>query len=248
MESGDSLKEENYIFSKAYICPVCNGKFHSMTVRTGKARLIGSDKDLRNIFKGVDANKYDVVLCNHCGYAALLRYFGPLAKPHRDMIVENIARKFKPVDEKLGVISYEEAFIRYKMAQISAFHRQAKNSEKAYICLKTAWLLRGMREELVQSDEFSTQKVGELETQEKKYLEAALAGFEEARMSEMPPIAGMNEITLDYLLSVLCLECEKYEDGLKLAQNVVVSGQATSQQKEKAREIVAELKALLKSE
>ena len=42
-------------------------------------------------------------------------------------------------------ITYEDALTRYKLALLNAVVRQGKNSEKAFICLKTAWLLRGMR-------------------------------------------------------------------------------------------------------
>ncbi len=238
-------EEIKYIFPKAYECPVCGKKFHAMTVRTGKARTLRTDRDLRTVFKGVDANKYDVILCNHCGYAAVSKYFGPLAKPHRDMLTQSLSCKFKPFEEKESVISYSEALNRYKMAQINAMFRQAKSSEKALICLKTAWVLRGMKEELEADEPTAVKKIMDIQDEEKRYIESAMCGFLDARQTEMPPIAGMSEVTLDYLLAVLCFECRRFDEAYNLAQQVVLNQQATGHEKDKARDFLAEIKEYL---
>lgn len=43
-------------------------------VRAGKTRLIGSDSDLRPKYSGIDAIKYDAIVCPYCGYASLSRF------------------------------------------------------------------------------------------------------------------------------------------------------------------------------
>lgn len=237
--------EASLIFFKSYVCPVCEKKIIVPTSRTGKARIDHTDPDLRNVHQGIDTNKYDVVVCNYCGYAALTRFFGPLAKPHRDMLEKSICSKFKPTEEITHPLSYEEALVRYKMAQLNAVCRQAKSSEKAYICLKTGWIYRGIKERLIGEDA-DEQKIAEAYDSEMKYLNSAKTGFLDARLTEMPPIAGMDEVTLDYLLAQLCYECEDYETGLNMIQTVVTSTMATPQQKEKARELILLLKAAMK--
>lgn len=245
--SKDETKEEDFLYKKEYECPVCGSKFKSIVVKTGKARLIKQDKDLRPIHKGVDSMKYDVVSCNICGYAVLSRYYGPLAKPHKEMLKSSIAVHYKAMPEVSDTINYSESYLRYKLALANAVCRQAKDSEKALICLKTAWLIRGLMEhpeEVSSNEELEASKLPGLELE---YLKEAMNGFIKAREAEAPPIAGMNEVTLDYLLSVLCLRFDDYENAVKLLQSIISSGQAGSAQKDKARDIMAEIREKLKA-
>ena len=48
-------EEQDYLFDKTYTCPVCEKSFKSKTVKSGKARMIGTDQDLRPTFEGVDS-------------------------------------------------------------------------------------------------------------------------------------------------------------------------------------------------
>lgn len=239
--------EESFLYTKDFECPVCESKIKSTVVKTGKARLISQDKDLRPIYKGVDSLKYDVVHCNKCGYAVLSKYYGPLAKPHKELLKNNIASKYKPMEPTGFVYRYEEAFMQYKLALVNAVCRQAKDSEKALICLKTGWLLRGMiehQDELFELEEFSLEN---LKAKEEEYLKEAKEGFTKARMNEAPPIAGMNEVTLDYLLAVLCMRFGEYENAARLLQSIIASKTAGNAQKDKARDLIVELKELLKN-
>lgn len=245
-ESKPEETEESFLYLKDYECPVCGDKFKATVVKTGKARLLKQDKDLRPIYKGVDSHKYDVVHCNKCGYAVISKYYGPLAKPHKELLKQNIASKYKPMEPVGLAYHYEEAFMKYKLALVNAVCRQAKDSEKAYICLKTAWMLRGMQEHHEEVFDVETYSLEKLKDMEDEYLKEAFDGFIKARQSEAPPIAGMNEITLDYLLAVLSLRFDDFEDAVKLLQGIISSSQAGNAQKDKARELVLELKEKIK--
>lgn len=244
-EKEKTVDEIDFLLAKEYECPVCNAKFKQMVLRSNKARMIGQDMDLRPHYNYIDVTKYDVIMCPHCGYAALLRYFGPLPKPHRELIKTNISSKFKETEEPKGIISYEEALVRYKIALVNAIVRQAKNSEKAYICLKTSWVLRGMREMIDQNTPENEKKKAELLLQEKEYQKNAMEGFIAARGNELPPIAGMNEVAADYLIAVLLVQFERYADAAKLVQGVLGSNKATANQKDKARVLIGEIKNAL---
>ena len=65
------VNEEDYLFDKKIKCPVCEDEFEAKTVRTGKVRMKNVDIDLRPDYDELDQNKYDVIACPHCGYAAL---------------------------------------------------------------------------------------------------------------------------------------------------------------------------------
>ena len=238
--------ESDYVYGKEFTCPVCDTVFKYPVVKTAKSRLCKQDKDLRPVHKEIDIIKYDVIHCNVCGYASLSRYHGPMAKPHKEMIKKSISINYKPMKELGNTISYEEAFDRYKLALINAVCRQSKDSEKALICLKTAWLLRGMQENpdsITDTENFGPEKATAME---KEYLKEALNGFVKARETEQPPIAGMNDVTLDYLLGVLCINEEQYENAVKLLHGIISSQTAGSAQKDKARELILEIKQKLK--
>ena len=64
---GDNTGDK--LFEKKYTCPICDHNFTAKTVRTGKARMIRTDMDLRNVYEDIEPLKYDIILCQKCGYA-----------------------------------------------------------------------------------------------------------------------------------------------------------------------------------
>ena len=64
-----------YCLIKKYVCPICEAEFKTKTIRAGKATRLGTDQDLRSRYEGIDVVKYDPIVCPHCGYAALGRYY-----------------------------------------------------------------------------------------------------------------------------------------------------------------------------
>ena len=83
------ITEEDYLFDKAYECPVCGENFKSKTVKANRAKLVGTDMDLRPRYQGIDIVKYDCITCKKCGYSALTRYFNHLS----DMQVKLVKTK-----------------------------------------------------------------------------------------------------------------------------------------------------------
>lgn len=235
-EKAPQVTEKDFIYDKTYECPVCGKKIAAKTMKTGKAKLIGTDMDLRPQYEGIDAVKYDVVLCHYCGYAALTRFFKPMPSVQVKLIKENISKNVKLKPHEGDIYSYSEAMERYKLALAGAIVKQAKASEKAYVCLKTAWLLRGMQEELNDEAENRAKRM-EMEEEEKEFLKNAMEGFINARQSEPFPICGMDEVTIDYLIAVLAIRFEQYETASRLVASILVSPSANPRMKDKARDL-----------
>ncbi len=232
-----TITEESLLFDKSYTCPVCDIKFTAKTIRTGKIRVKAQDIDLRNIYTEIDPGKYDVAACPECGYAALVKYYGNLTNFQIEEIKKRICANYKIQEFSGSVYSYEEARSRYELALANAVVRKAKNSEKAYICLKLAWVIRGETEHLDPDMPKYEEKKKENEAQEKDLLKKALDGFVIARQSETPPIAGMDTFTLDYLMSALGYEVGEYDISKRLLGELLVSRTAGSRIKDKAREL-----------
>lgn len=239
------IQEKDLIFDRSFECPVCDKKITSKIMKTGKAKLLHTDKDLRSVYEGLDAQKYDVVTCSYCGFSALGRYFKPMAPTQTKLIRENICKNVKIKPNTGEIYTYEEAMERYKLALACAIVKQAKASEKAYVCLKSAWLLRGWREEL-EKEQGNQARCAEMQAEEKEYLKNALEGFMAAKGAESFPICGMDENTVDYLIAVLAFDFGKYDISSKLVASILTSPSAGVRMKDKARELKDELLAVLK--
>ncbi len=235
------IQEKDLIYDKSWECPVCDKKFTSKVTKTGKARLLGMDRDLRPVHEGVDVQKYDVVLCPRCGYAALGRYFPHMTSVQGKMIREQISQKVHLHEYKDETYSYIEAIERYKLALVNAVVKRAKNSEKAYICLKMGWLLRGYAEELQMNPETSKEELEEVRALEESNLQNAYKGFMEAAQTEPMPLCGMDEPTFDYLMAALGVRFKDYEKASRLVAKIITSPSANTRTKDKARELKEEL-------
>lgn len=242
------VKEEDFLFDKTYECPICSSEFKERTIRTGKARLIKTDLDLRPTFDGIEPLKYDVVQCPECGYTALTRYFLPMTNMQKKLIIEKICIKYQKKPEKALTYSYEDAIGRYKLALANAIVRMAKASEKAYICLRAGWLVRSYIE-VLEADEFRDDvRIKEMTELEEEFVKNAYEGFVNARQSEGFPMCGMDETTLDYLVATLAIRFEQYNVASKLIASILYNPSCSARIKDKARNLKDEMTQKLKAQ
>lgn len=238
------VKEEDLLFDKTFICKACNKEFKSKMIRTGKVKLLEQDMDLRPKYQHVDSLKYDAIVCPHCGFAALNRFFNYLTDSQAKLIKTNISAKFKGLKETGGALTYDEAMLRHKLALLNAVVKHAKSSEKAYICLKLAWLCRGKSETLPEDIKDLEVIRKELAEREKEYIAHAYEGFQESFSKEPFPICGMDENTLTYLCADLARQLGKYDDALRMVGRVITARGVNDRIKSKG----IEMKEMIKKE
>lgn len=244
------VDETEFLIEKTYECPVCGRKFKALMPKTGKSKLLSTDLDLRPVYEHVDLAKYDVVVCQNCGYAVLGRYYVGLTERQKKTILEKISHSYKSDMKRRNTYTYEEALARYQLALVNAIVKQAKPSEKAYICLKAGWLMRGYAEWLQtpegQKEENADKKRQQAIKMEEDYLKNALEGFQTAMSNEMFPIAGMDESTFEYLLAALAYRFDRLEVAGSLVSKILISTTASTRTKDKTRDlkdlIVAKMK------
>ena len=241
-----TMGDAEFLFDKTYQCPVCEAKFTAKTVRYGRVRSNGMDFDLRPRQVQVDSIKYEAIMCPHCGYAAMARYFDTLLPIHKKKIREAISASFKERhEENLKEYSYPVAVEHFKMVLLNNMVKGAKASELAYTCLKIAWLYRGMREELEKEPESEKpdleQQTENIHQEEQNFLQKALDGFIKARMEEDYPMAGMDEDTADYLTAALAIECDQLDTASHMISEIMGSSTASSRIKDKAYDLKEEL-------
>lgn len=249
-DTGKSVKEETHIteediiFDKSYKCPVCDSDFKSKAVKTGKTKILSIDTDLRPKYQNVDSLKYDSIVCNHCGYAALSRYFNYITTPQSKMIATQISPNFKGVDDKADIYTYDEAILRHQLALVNSIVKKSRASEKGYICLKLAWLNRGKAETLPADTPDLDKTRSELQKEEQSFIEKAYEGFASALSKEPFPICGMDEWTFLYVTADLARKSGEYQASMKLISEIILSRKANEKIKDRARN----LKELIKED
>lgn len=236
MKIAEVKKEEEFLFEKRYSCPVCENKFTEHTVKAGKARRVASDLDLRPRYTGIDATKYNIVFCKKCGYAALISSFPHISSMQRKMLKDEVQKNYTEVEEAGATLSYEEAVARFQRALYCSEVKHGRNSERAYICLQTAWMYRGMAE-LLEASGGNAEEIDRLHKEENEYIEKAQTGFVTAMANEMFPICGMDEMTFNYLLAELSRKVGKIDECKKLLGMILISKMASPVVKDRARRL-----------
>lgn len=239
-----AFSEEDIIFDKTYNCPVCDAEFKSKVVKTGRVKLDSLDTDLRPRYLQADPLKYDAVLCPNCGYAALTRFFKYVTDTQAELIKTNISAKFKSSPESGSIYTYDDAIARHKMALVNSIVKKSKVSERAYTCLKTAWVIRGKHESLPADTPNYKKEVQQLMKEEMGFINNAYEGFSEAFMKESFPMCGMDENTITLLVAELARKIGKIDESSRWVSKILISRDASERIKEKARDI----KDLIKEE
>ncbi|WP_281819552.1 DUF2225 domain-containing protein [Vallitalea longa] len=229
------ISAKDLLYDRKVLCPICGERFITRTVRAGKAKLISIDTDLRPKYDVITPYAYDVVLCNCCGYAALNKFFKKITATQADWIKSQISNSYrgrKYPDE----YTYEIAIERYKLALLNAVVKKVKASEKAYICLKIAWLYRCYSEDL-QKKSSSNTLLDEVKENEMIFIEKAYEGFVNTYQNEDFPVCGMQEMTVIYLLGDLARKLGKLDESTRWVSEVIVSRTANERLKDKARNV-----------
>ena len=235
-------KEEDFLLLKSIRCPVCDGVFRTLMVKSGRAKRLEPDMDLRPKFQYIDTNKYDVASCPSCGYTALHRYWPHLSSLQMKMINEGIRSKFKPTpvkeEEASKAWTYEVAIEKYKLALYTTLVKKGPTSEKAYECLKIAWLCRGKAEMLAAEDkEKNKDAILATRKEELTFYQQAFDGFVKAMSSENYPMCGMDQNTVDLLIAAMAYRLGKYDYASRFVSGLIVSRTATGNIKNRAQDL-----------
>ncbi len=221
MSAQQAVRPDNYIFSRKYTCPVCNSEFENWALRMSRLKLDRMDTDLKPYYDPFNTIYYDAVICSHCGYASMQSNFKNVTDAQIELIKNKVVPRFKPVEYPI-IYTPDIAIERFNQVLLNAIVKGAKPSEKAYICLKMAWLNRDRR---------NVQK-------EKKYIRLAIKGFTLANEKETFPIFGMDEPTTLYLIGELTRRLgEDLDEALKYISYVLVNRNITERLKERATEV-----------
>ena len=241
--------EESFLLPKAVRCAVCDKVFKRKMVKNGRVKREEPDQELRPRFQYIDTLKYNITSCPFCGYTALNNYFEHLPAGQVKLVQEKICANFKPEPQKeedeVKPYDYDTAVNMHKLSLFTAIAKKAKTSEKAYNCLVISWLLRAQKESLTEDTEENKAKKEACAKEEEEFYKQAYEGFFKAVATEMFPMCGMDQSTVDYLLACMASHFKQYDVASKCIANVLTSASANRKIKDKAlamkEDIVAEI-------
>ncbi len=241
-------EEESFLLDKTIRCAVCDQVFKTKMIKNGRVKRMEPDADLRPRFEYIDTLKYNVVSCPFCGYTAISRYFDHLSSLQVKMVKEQVCANFKAdgTSSEAAIVDYDTAIERYKLALFCTIAKKGKTSEKAYVCLNLAWVLRGKYESLDPADPANEAVRKECKEQEEIFYQQAYEGLNKAMSTESYPICGMDECTMDYLIATMSVHFRKFDVASKCIARIQQSPSASKKMKERAfdlkNQIVEEIK------
>lgn len=252
-KAGSEPVEEDFLFLKSVSCPVCDNVFSTLVVKSGKARRLEPDFDLRPRFKYIDTNKYDITFCTKCGYAALNKEFIHLSLGQKKLIREHVCKNFKAAPELLSdnLMDYDTAIDHYKVALYNTIVKRGRVSEKGYECLKIAWLYRGKAESIrdgVLLVEDPKRTIIFCLQEERRFYGYAYDALVEAMAKESFPICGMDGNTYQLLLATMGYKLNKLEEASKMVSSLIISRTVSSNIKNRALDVKEMILAKLREQ
>lgn len=176
---------ENYLYDKELACPICSQKHTTKKARLRKIPVDRKDSDFHIWYKEVNPVFYNVWVCPNCGFSATESEHKPLNVDQKARILKHISVKWTKRDFG-GIRTMDQAVESHKLAILNG---QLMGKAKGYLgglCLRLAWLYRESEN-----------------PEEHTYLKYALQHLEEAYTDEDFPIAGLDEVSLAYLIGEL---------------------------------------------
>ncbi len=209
----------DFVYERKAVCPVCNKDIRIKAVKTSGIRVVSRETDFMTIYNDPNPLFYDAWMCTCCGYTALSSKFNLITDKQIKLIKEKISSKWSLKKSYPTVFTVDNAIEMHQMALLNAVTIQAKDSDKAMICLKLSWLYR------IKNDEQN----------EKKFQHHAQLGFMKALEHERFPIYGLDETSLEYLIGEIYRRLGDNSNALLWFSKVLSSREAKSRIKDMAR-------------
>ncbi|MDP4092769.1 MAG: DUF2225 domain-containing protein [Bacillota bacterium] len=196
------------LYNKKIECPVCMSQFEATKVRTKAIKVASRDADFCVYYEGTNPMFYDIQVCENCGYAASSDKFEQLGDSDRKKIKENISPRWNK-RSFAGERNIDAAIETFKLALLNLHVRNAKNSEKARICLRIAWMYRLKKDE-----------------KEKEFLQFTLNCYKEIYEKERLPADKLDEVTCMYMIAELNRRVGNFDESVKWFSRMISSPEA----------------------
>ncbi|MCL6635238.1 MAG: DUF2225 domain-containing protein [Peptococcaceae bacterium] len=132
---------EDMLYRKEFTCPFCAQKFATFKARSRFVKVVKVDDDLCNHYESINPLFYEIAVCPGCGYSFHEEDGLAVDEKAREEIEKRLPAVWRTRDFG-GVRDIGLAVESFKLALICQVARRVKDSQKAMLYLKLAWLYR----------------------------------------------------------------------------------------------------------
>ena len=234
--------ESEFLYRKKITCPVCGDSFEILAPVNTKLKRLEPDFDLRPRFEYIDTVKYDVISCTECGYSAMTSTFASIDTARMKLIRQEICAYFSPENPApMNVYTYDYAIDKFKLALVNTIKKRGKMAEKAYCCLKIAWLRRAQLDAMKEAGVPDKAKLAEIEEDYKNFYQQAYEGFMKAMETETPPFCGLDTITVEFMTANMAMEFGQLSVAAKIVARLLTSPGVSPRIKDKCLDLKEEI-------
>jgi uncharacterized protein (DUF2225 family) len=163
------------------------------------------------------------MVCPTCGYASLAKTFKYVKEPLIPTFREKVSTKYK-AKAYPTIYTYDDAIEQYKLALYGGMILNISNCEKAYICLKLAWLYRGKQDK---PGDIEPEVISEAKEYEMTFLAQAYEGFKRAIDKENFPQLGIDALTVNYIIGELARRLGFLDEAFEVMRKLSISNKIT---------------------
>jgi len=195
------------LYEKNCICPICSTSFTSKKIRTRFVKPWKVDTDYGPIFKQGDYNPlfYYITVCPECGFSFSEDFSVLSGEKIKQIVKKQITEKMDRHIDYRSARDFDQAVKTHKLAIYSAQVVGEKHIVFAKLCLRLAWLYRGIEDKV----------------EENRFLQLATAEYEQSYIhSDFNP-ESMPEIAVLYMIGELNRKLGNYNEAVRYFATVV---------------------------
>jgi uncharacterized protein (DUF2225 family) len=138
-----SLTDEQYLFPKQVICPVCGDNFSTLEIRSSRLKLERVEQDFRQLFANFEPLWYSIRVCPHCYYANFSSQFDQVSELEKKIVSTHSPAIRSKLSFAFSVPrQLSEVFTAYYLALY--WQQKASNDQGSIgnLWLRLSWLYR----------------------------------------------------------------------------------------------------------
>lgn len=198
--------DSTVFYLKSFNCPVCGASFKRTQLKKNATRALKREEDLSATYSGVNPSHYGVVLCENCGYAAMVSDFDNLGEQAKKAVKEKISEKWQPrsYPYELGL---KEIIELHMIALFNYEVQKRKPSDLAKIAQRLSWFYRDLGDE----------------EKSLKFEKDCLNLFKKAYIEENLDLNTDFRTTVYYLIGYYSYKNEDYREAAKMLREAIIS-------------------------
>lgn len=198
--------DTSVFYLKSFKCPVCGAEFKRTQLKKNATRALKREEDLRASYSGVNPSHYGVILCESCGYAAMVSDFDALGEPAKKAVREQISSRWKERSYPYE-LELKDIIELHMIALLNYEIQKRKPSDLAKIAQRLSWFYRELGDE----------------ARSQKFEQQCLNLFKKAYIEENLDLNTDFRTTVYYLIGYYSYKNEDYREAAKMLREAIIS-------------------------